>query len=94
MSSEADEQPSRRKIRSAVRETVGVNLVVMAVVGVLAGYSISVLGKDVVVVPVVGSVSGLLLGTAGLVAAAGVYRRLGSDCGCTGDCGDSCSYES
>lgn len=89
MSSETDGRTSERRVLSGVREAVGVNQVVMLLLGVLAGASVSVLEKDAVA----GSVSGLLLGTAGLAVAAVVYRRFGSDCGCTGSCGDSCSYD-
>lgn len=79
---------------SGVREAVGVRFLSMLLVGALAGASVSVLGESAVAVPVVGSVSGPLLGVAGLLVAAVGYRRLGSGCGCDGDCGDSCPYES
>ncbi len=72
----------------------------MVVAGVLAGYSIVVLGKDAVVVPFLGSVPGVLVGVVGLTVAFTVYRRASccddcSDkaCGCTGECGDSCSHD-
>lgn len=106
MTAKSDERTAGTGIVSAVRETVGVRPVVVLLLGVLAGYSIGVLGKDAVAVPVVGSVPGWLLGTVGLLVAGVAYRRtsccgscrqkkagLGSDCGCSDDCGDSCSRD-
>lgn len=89
-----------------VRERIGVHTLLVVFSGVLAGYSLSVLGKDAVVVPVVGSVPGLLLGAVGLLSAFGAYRQVGccgecnqrtygmkGGCGCDDDCGDSFSYD-
>lgn len=88
-----------------VRDRLGVRTVGTVLAGVLAGASLGVLGKDAVVVPVAGSVPGVVPGTVGVLVALGAYRRvgcceecggspLGSDCDCTGDCGDSCSCDS
>jgi hypothetical protein len=72
----------------------------MLAAGILAGASIVVVGKDAVVVPVVGTMSGTLVGVVGLVVALAVYQQGNccdncgtKECGCTGDCGDSCSYD-
>jgi len=69
-----------------------VNTVVMLCLGVVTGASITFFGEEAAAVPVVGSVPGWTLGTAGLLVAAGIYYWTGgSSCDCAGDCGDSCS---
>jgi hypothetical protein len=93
MSSKTDDPTAAQRIGAEIREAVSTSTIIMVVVGVLAGYSIGVIGKDAVVLPFVGSVPGLPLGVVGLLATAGIYRQFGSKCGCAGDCGDSCSYD-
>lgn len=56
---------------------------------VVVGLSIgTLLPPDPVVLPVVGSVSGVLVGGIGLVVGGVLYAQLSgtSDCGCSGDC--------
>jgi len=72
----------------------------MVAAGILAGASIGFLGRDTVVVPVVGSTSGTLVGVVGLVVALAVYQQRDccdscgtKECGCSGDCGDRCSHD-
>lgn len=63
----------------------------MASLGVVAGVGLGALDRSAVAVPVVGPVPGWVLSAAGLlVVGVGLYRQKGQ-CGCAGDCGDSCS---
>ncbi|WP_433628339.1 hypothetical protein [Halomicrococcus sp. NG-SE-24] len=91
MSIEADDEASNGRILSPLRERVSRRHVVMLSLGVLAGFSIGVFDKSVVTVPVIGPVSGWLLGTIGLLVVAVIYYRQGGNCGCTGDCDGNCS---
>ncbi len=100
MASDPDAPTPKRRVLAPVREAVDRGSIVMLFTGVLAGYSLTVLGTDAVVVPLVGSLPGTLVGAAGIVVAFGVYRRSSccDDCGekecrCAGTCGDSCSYD-
>jgi len=93
MSSESDSQTVRQRVPSAIRNAADPNNAVMLLLGLLAGASIGFLGTDAVAIPFVGSVPGLAVGAAGLAVAAVVFRRVGGGCGCSGDCGDSCSYD-
>lgn len=103
-----DEGDQRRLIDrfTAVRNRIRVHTLVVLLAGVLAGSSLSVVGKDTVLVPVLGTVPGVLLGSIGVLVAIGVYRQVGccescnqttigfgSGCRCEGECGDSCSYD-
>jgi hypothetical protein len=101
MATGTDSASRGERILSTLHGFIGARTVVMLFLGVLAGFSIGAIGKDVVVVPVVGSVSGLLVGSVGLVVSLAAYSRTGCCencdrklCGCTGDCGDSCSVDS
>lgn len=91
MTTETDSQKIIGRLVARVRNTVNANLVVMLVLGVLAGASIGFFGKEAVLVPVAGSVPGWMLGGVGLLATAIVYRRRGNGCGCGGECDGSCS---
>ena len=99
MASGTDDSTATGTLSSIADSAFTVRNLVMVIAGVLAGYSISVLGRDAVVLPVVGSLPGAAVGAVGLVAAFAVYRQWndcgcgGTECGCTGDCGDSCSYD-
>ncbi|WP_226021289.1 hypothetical protein [Halomicrobium salinisoli] len=100
MSSEAGGAASERGIASRVRSAASVRGIALLCAGVLAGASIGLLGDGAVVVPYVGSVPGTLAGAAGIAVALGLFQRGGccddcgeSGCGCTGECGDSCSYD-
>ena len=106
MATNEGEQRRKSRLVAKIRDWIGIRTLVIVCVGGLAGYSLSVLGTDAVIVPVIGSVPGFLLGTAGLLVAVSVYTQVGccencnqttfgfgSDCGCAGDCGDSCSYD-
>lgn len=106
MATNESEQRRNSRLVTKLRDWVGIRTLLIMAVGVLAGYSLSVLGTDAVIVPVIGSVPGFLLGTAGLLVAVSVYTQVGccedcnqttsgfgSGCGCTGDCGDRCSYD-
>lgn len=91
---------SKSGLGSFVRNVVTGNYLSMLAAGGTAGYSIAVLGNDAVRIPVFGSAPGVLVGTVGLLVAFAVYRRAsccddcgGKACGCTGKCGDNCSYD-
>jgi len=100
MASETDGSTAESTLRSFVRTVISVRNLAMVAAGVLAGASIATMGKGTIGVPVVGTLSGTLVGAVGLVVALAVYRQ-GSccdncgtkDCGCTGDCDSSCSYD-
>ncbi len=99
MPSETDGSISEHTLSSFVRTVISVRNLVMVVAGILAGSSIAVLGKDAVVVPLVGSIPGILVGAVGLAVALAVYREgsccddcRNKECDCTDECGDSCSY--
>lgn len=90
---------------SRIRDAVGVHTLASVLLGVTAGYSLLLLGTDVVSLPVVGAVPGLLVGVVGLTATAIVFRKIGccgscgsrsvglsTECGCSDECGDRCSY--
>jgi hypothetical protein len=101
MPSEADTPTSESSLRSSVRSVLSIRNMTMLCAGVVAGASLTVLGEATVAVPFLGSASGTLLGVVGLVVAFAVYQqgsccddRGTKDCGCTGRCGDSCSYDS
>ena len=95
------EAPIRTQIVSWIRSLVSVQTAVMALIGALAGYSITLLEAGAVALPIVGSVPAWTLGGAGLVVSAVAYRQFGccgvgtgaDDCGCSGDCSDRCSYD-
>jgi hypothetical protein len=100
VASTTDERSAVSQFVAAVRRRASWNLAAMAAIGVVTGYSISVLGEDAVALPAVGEVSGLVVGTVGLLAAAAAYTRVDccescgrKACGCAGDCGDRCSRE-
>lgn len=106
MATNEGEQRSKSRLVTKIRERIEIRTLVIVFVGVVAGYSLSVLGTDAVIVPFIGSVPGFLLGTAGLLVAVSVYTQVGccencnqttfgfgSECGCAGDCDDSCSYD-
>jgi len=93
MSSGSDSQTIRERVPSGLRDAADPNNAVMLLLGVLTGASIGLFGTDAVAIPFVGSVPGLAVGGAGLAVAAVVFRRVGGGCGCSGDCGDSCSYD-
>lgn len=60
--------------------------------GLVLGASASTLiSQEAVTLPVVGSVSGVLVGAVGLAVGGLLYYRLrrSSDCGCSGGCGCS-----
>lgn len=100
MPSGTDSTKWKRTVGSSLRGLFSVRNAIMLAAGILAGYSISVIGESTVAVPFAGSVPGVLVGVVGLAVALGVYRR-GSccdncgkkACGCSGECGDSCSYD-
>lgn len=101
MSSESGGSTSAGRIASLVADVDAVRLLSLVAVGVLIGHSVSLFGSGAVAVPYAGSVPGTLLAVAGFGVAAGLYRQTGccddcggTDCGCSGDCGDSCSCES
>jgi len=99
MPSESEDGVAERSVVAGVRSGIGRFPVGMLLLGVLAGVSIGTLGEGSVAVPFVGPVSGTLLGGAGLAVAAVTFYRVDAcgcgdgDCGCSGDCGDSCSYD-
>lgn len=94
MPSEVDNSPAKSTLGSFIRSVLSVRNLVMVAAGVLAGASLSVLGKEAIVVPLVGATPGILVGVVGLVVALAVYQR-GSCCDNCGakECGDSCSYD-
>ncbi|WP_276255249.1 hypothetical protein [Halomontanus rarus] len=104
MSAEPDDHVTKREtIVSSVRETIDGRFVGLLGVGIVAGYVVTtLLSTDSVALPVVGPVSGQLLGVVGLAAFAVAYQRFGcagscgssGDCGCSDECGDRCSYDS
>lgn len=68
-----------------------VKVVAAVVVGLSVG---TLLPPDAVAVPLVGTVSGVVVGGVGLATGAGLYLWVpgllaGPDCGCSGDCGCS-----
>ncbi|WP_247730915.1 hypothetical protein [Halovivax limisalsi] len=87
-----------------VRTAVGRTTVLILLTGVLAGVSLGIVGNGSIALPVLGSVSGAVVGGVGLLVAVTVYLRvgcceecdsvtLGSDCGCGGECGDRCAVD-
>ncbi|GAB3413302.1 hypothetical protein GCM10027435_07040 [Haloparvum alkalitolerans] len=100
MPSETD-GPGRRFDPGFVVHTVASGRVLaMLLAGGFAGYGIGVIDDGTVLLPILGPVPGLLIGSAGIAVAALLYRRTGccdgcgeQDCGCAGDCGDRCSYD-
>lgn len=83
---------------SFARTVRSIRTVVMVVAGILAGASLVFLGDETVAVPLIGSAPGTLVGAVGLVTALAIYRQAGyncgaKECGCSGECGDSCSYD-
>lgn len=98
MASDTGTRTSVAMLPSRVRDAVDARTVAMLVVGFVAGWSALVLAADVVVLPLVGPVSGTLVGLVGLGGSGLAYTRLScggsADCGCSDDCGDSCSYDS
>ncbi|WP_226013095.1 hypothetical protein [Halomicrobium salinisoli] len=100
MSSDAGGAPSDGGIASCVRSAASVRALALLCAGVLTGAGVSLLGSGAVAVPVIGSVPGTPLGAVGIAAAVVMYQRGGccadcgeKACGCTGNCGDSCSYD-
>ena len=94
------DDPTATTALSSVAETVtSVRNLLMVIAGVVAGFSIAVLGREAVIFPVVGSLPGPAVGAVGLVAAFAVYRQWSdcgcgdTECGCASECGDSCSYD-
>ncbi|MCU4742278.1 hypothetical protein OB955_04405 [Halobacteria archaeon AArc-m2/3/4] len=104
MAAEPDEHTTRREtIGSGIRETVDVRFVGVLGAGSVAGYVVfTLLNTDTVALPLVGAVSGQLLGIVGLAAFAVAYQRFGcagscgsaGDCGCSDECGNQCSDDS
>ncbi|WP_135851579.1 hypothetical protein [Halorussus salinus] len=100
MSSEMDSARPKRGVVSLVRDALNVRNAVLLLAGLLAGYSLGIVGEGPIDVPVLGSVPATLLGGVGLVVAFVTYQRQSccddcadDACGCTGECGESCSYE-
>ncbi|WP_336326599.1 hypothetical protein [Halovenus sp. HT40] len=72
---------------------------VMLLAGIVAGYSLSILG-DTVVVPVIGSVPGAAVSGLGIAVSLATINRTSCcdqcgewSCDCPGDCEESCSVE-
>ena len=95
-----------RGIASELRGAATLSNAMMVLVGVVAGYSASIVSADVVALPLVGAVPGLLVGGIGLAGSFAVYRTVGccGDCGgrtfglsggcdCSGEREDSCSVD-
>ena len=85
------ERVTENGLVTRLRRTVSTDTVSRILIGVLAGYSITLLTGSAAVVPPIESVPVQLLGLAGFGAAVAAYYRLGScdpsgDCGCSGDC--------
>lgn len=98
MASEGDSPPAVSAFGSFARSVLSVRTIVMVVAGLLAGASLVFIGEEAVVVPFIGATPGPLVGAIGLVTALAIYRQAGcscggKECGCSGDCGDSCSYD-
>ncbi len=100
MPSETDGPGRRFDPRSPVRNVASGRVLTMLLAGVLAGYGIGVIDDGSVLLPVLGPVPGLWVGSVVIAVAVLVYRRAGCcddcgerDCGCSGDCGDRCSYD-
>lgn len=97
MPSETDSSTASSALRAGVRTVFSVRNLLMVAAGVLAGAGIVFMGKDAVVVPLIGSIPGPVVGVIGLVVGFAVYRQkgcnCGEECGCSGDCDDRCSYE-
>ena len=96
MPSRTNDRSAVQSLLSSLRDAVSTRLVTMTVLGVLAGYSIAILGEDAVALPVLGETSGLVVGAVGLLVSAAVYTQVGGcencasgDCNCT----DSCSVD-
>lgn len=100
MSSETDGLGADSPFSSFVRTVVSVRNFLMLAAGTVAGASLVVLGKEVVIVPVLGATPGTLVGALGLAVAFVVSHQSSccsncetKECGCSGECGDSCSYD-
>lgn len=99
MASGEDKSTPTSVLGSVVGDGDSVRALVTAFAGVLAGASVVVLGKDAVVVPLIGAVPGIAVGGVGLAVAFAAYQQWSScncgegDCGCTDECADSCSYD-
>ncbi|UPV99421.1 hypothetical protein M0R88_12915 [Halorussus gelatinilyticus] len=100
MSSEMDSAPPKRSVVSSARDRIGLRNTVLLFAGVLAGYSLGIVGEGPIDVPVLGPIPATVLGGIGLALAFVTYRRnsccndcADDACGCSGECGDSCSYE-
>lgn len=107
MSAERNDPLNEPDGRAGLRERIGTRYGVLLCLGVAAGYSVTLLEADVVSIPVVGPVPGLLAGGIGLAATVLVYRNVAccgdsgeksslgsSGCSCSGAWGDRCSYDS
>jgi hypothetical protein len=97
MPSKTDSSAASSTLSSGVRTVFSVRNLLMVAAGVLAGAGIVFVGKDAVVVPLIGSIPGPVIGGIGLAVGFAVYRRKGCNCGepcgCSGDCDDRCSYD-
>lgn len=100
MSPDAGGTASGRDIASRDRSVASVRGLALLCAGVLTGVGVTLLGGGAVAVPYLGSVPGTPLGAVGIAVAVALYWRGGccddcgeTACGCTGECGDSCSYD-
>lgn len=97
MPSETDSSTASSALSSGVRTAFSVRNLLMVAAGILAGADLVFIGKDAVVVPLIGSIPGPVVGVIGLVVGLVVYRQqgcnCGGECGCSGDCDDRCSYD-
>lgn len=95
MASERADQRTESRDVFGFLKTLGVQRIILFLSAILAGYSVTLLSTDSVALPVVGSVSGQLLGAIGIATFAVTYSQVGcsDECGCSGACGDRCSYD-
>jgi len=96
MPSRTNDGSRTQSLLTSVRDAVSTRLVTMTTLGVLAGYSIAVLGEDAVALPALGETPGLVVGAVGLLVSAAVYTQVGGCQNCaSGDCNctDSCSVD-
>lgn len=82
------------------------NIIIMVIVGIVAGTSVSLLDTEVVLLPIFGDVPGLFLGVPGIALSLIAFQRASCcgmngiipsrnsrGCGCSDKCEDHCSYE-
>lgn len=101
MASETQDHRGERGPSRVVRNAVDKRTFGRFLAGIGVGVTLALFTMEAVPVPVVGPVSGWLLGVFGILAIGVTIHQTGladvsaitGGCNCSGECGDSCSYQ-